>query len=513
MIRKSNYTEYIDKYLSGELTGDDLREFNVEMAINQDLEEEIKLHQEIGQAIQEQDVTALRNNLKEVMGQNKEITENQEFEYVEDQYFNFDLSEEFSSFKEFTSPVNINDLINISESLPKIHLAQHNVADKENIHQFYKEQNEQNQASEEEFELTPQDEALFNEVQNALEEKDVIDLRANLQQVAASIPAHERSTEEIDEFINGELEGMELASFEEELEMNAGLAKDIELYSGIDTAAAEADIMDLRANMQQISKTESSTTRKIEEIDQYLNDELNEAELASFETELTNNLDLADELGLHKEIDKAVQEDDIMGLRARLDNISKDVVKQKRKERSFAAMPSSRVAIATIAASLMLILSIAGVISRSNKAADEGELYSQYYETYQATGIFRSGDASLDTRLTKALHMFNSQEYDEALELFNEVLGQDANNPVGNFYSGVAYQETGRFDKAITSYETVVKDKDNLFVEQAEWYIGLCYLQNENKKKAFKQFKRIAKSDSFYQQKADAVLRKMKHFE
>ena len=513
MIRKSNYTENIDKYLSGDLTGDDLREFNVEMAINQDLEEEIKLHQEIEEAIQEQDITALRNNLQQVMEQESELAENQEFECVEEKNFNFDLSEEISSFKEFNSPVNINELINISESLPKIHLAQHTVADKENIHQFYKEQNEEAQASDEEFELTPMDEALFNDVQNALEEKDIIDLRANLQQVSESIPAHERTTQEIDEFINNEMDEQAMASFEEELKMNLQLAKDIELYSELDKATAENDIMDLRANLEQISNTETSTTRKTEEIDQYINNELTNEELSSFESELTTNIDLAAELDLNKDIDKALQEEDIMGLRAKLENISNEVIKEKRKERSFAAIPSTRMAIAAVAASLMLILSIAGVISRSNRADSETELYSQYYDTYQATGIFRSGDANLDTKLTKALTKFNSQEYETAITLFNEVLEQDVNNPVSNFYTGMALQETGKYKKAITSYQTVVKDKDNLFVEQAEWYIGLCYLQTENRKKAYKQFKQIANSESYYSEKANAVLRKIKYFE
>jgi len=513
MIRKSKYTEYIDKYLSGDLTGDDLREFNVEMAINADLEEEINLQQEIEQAIQEQDIIALRENLESMMSEENKAEEAPEFEYVENQYFNFDLSEELSSFKEFASPVNINDLINISESLPKIHLAQHNVAAKENIHHFYKEQNEQSSAPEEEFELSEQDEAMFLEIQDALKEKDIINLRANLQQVAASIPAHERSTAEIDQYINNELTDSDLASFEKELEMNANLASDIELYRDVDMAAAENDVMSLRDNLKKIQKTESSTSRKIEEIDQYLNDELSEMELASFETELVNNPDLAAELEFYKDIDTAAQENDIMGLRARLETISNEVVREKRKERSFAAMPASRLAIATIAASLMLILSIAGIISRSNRGASDTELYSQYYEAYQATGIFRSGDANLDTKLTQALHKFNSEDYEAALDLFSEVLQQDSNNPVGNFYSGVAYQETGRFNQAIESYQTVVKDKDNLFVEQAEWYIGLCYLQTDNRKKAYKQFKKIAQSESFYQEKATAVLRKIKYFE
>jgi len=77
----------------------------------------------------------------------------------------------------------------------------------------------------------------------------------------------------------------------------------------------------------------------------------------------------------------------------------------------------------------------------------------------------------------------------------------------------MSLQETGKFKKAIASYQTVVKDKDNLFVEQAEWYIGLCYLQTENRKKAFKQFEQIANSQSYYSEKATAVLRKIKYFE
>jgi len=84
---------------------------------------------------------------------------------------------------------------------------------------------------------------------------------------------------------------------------------------------------------------------------------------------------------------------------------------------------------------------------------------------------------------------------------------------VGHFYSGVSLQELGKYQKAISEYETVITDIDNLFVEQANWYIGLCYLQTNEDKKAYKQFKKIAKEDGFYQLKAEAILRKMKYSE
>jgi len=84
---------------------------------------------------------------------------------------------------------------------------------------------------------------------------------------------------------------------------------------------------------------------------------------------------------------------------------------------------------------------------------------------------------------------------------------------VGHFYSGIALQETGKYQNAIKEFETVTIDKDNLFTEQADWYIGLCYLQTNENRKAYKQFKRIAKKEGFYQQKAKAILRKIKYAE
>jgi len=514
MIRKSK-TQLIDQYLNGELTGDALSEFNAELTFNSDLAEEVQLHQEIQDAIQETDITDLRENLKNMISEEQNTENEVRMNSAEDEKaFSFELSEDLSSFKEFNQPVNINDLMSLGQSLPKIHLAQHNIASKENIHQFYKEQQQQDSVSnEDEFTLTPMDEAIFRDVQAALEENDIQDLRANLQQIAANIPAHQRSAQEIDQYINNELNDEQLADFEQELELSSDLTNDVELYSDIDAAASENDIMDLRASLQSIQQTEASTSQKIEEIDQYVNDELSEESMEAFEAELASNPDLVAELDLYKDIDKAIQETDIMDLRAKLDNINRESNREDKQKRSFAArINTSRVAIATIAASLILLLGITGLIKRNSTTSD-AQLYSQYFQPYQTTGIFRSGDALIDSKLTQALYKFNAEDYQSAINLFSDVLTIDQNNPVGNFYSGMAYQETGKFNRALTAYGKVIRDRDNLFIEQAQWYIGLCYLQTENRKKAYRQFKKIAHSDSFYSDKAAAILEKIKYLE
>ena len=509
MIRKSNMTEFIDKYLSHELTGDELKEFNVEMAINPEIEVEIELQQGIEAAIHEKDIIALRNNLQQIIHQKSEH-ENDEYAVAEIQSYSFALTEDLSSFKELKSPVSISDIINFGQSLPKLHLAQHKYAEKENIHQYYKEQ-EEKKSTTGEFELTPMDEALLAEVQEAMAEKDIADLRCNLQQIAANLSAHEFSSKEIDQYINQDFDPERLNYFEAELAVNNGLINDLNLLKDVDSAIGETDIMDLRASLSTIQQTESSTSRKIEEIDQFLNMELTEEELLSFEAELSNNPDLIAELELYQEIDLALDESDVMKLREKLVSISKDSVKEKHKERSFIArIPNSRLAAITVAASLILIISVTSLLN-SHKASNEHELYSQFFSPYEATGIFRSNDNNLDNKISIALHKYNEANYQEAVELFNQILADDTDdsNPVGYFYQGMSYQKLGKFDQAVLSYNQVIKAKNNLFIEQAEWYSALCYLQNDNRRKAYKQFQRIAQNDGYYSEKALAILRKL----
>lgn len=505
MIRRSEYFETIDKYLNDELTAVELSELELELKLNSDLAEELKLHLEILQAVQERDIISLRENLNKVAADQGITNKSEEFIFSDS--FNFGLAEEISSSAQnFSRTVNTDDIINFTQSFPKIHLYQHNIAAKENIHQFYKEQNESDSSYEEESN-SPLENALFEDIKNALEESDVLDIRANLKQIATSMPEHSRSTEEIHDYIYNQMSLEERAEFDEELVFNSKLAKDVQLYKDIDMAATENDIMELRSSLRKIQKAELQTTTRIEEIEDYIYDRLSEMELASFESELADNKELVAEIELVENIDKALQENDIMQLRAKLGNIANDNINEKQAERSIAfKFRHRRIALSVVAASLILLLGITGLLS---KYTSEGNVYQKFYAKYETTGISRSSNTEADKTLSIALQKFNNQEYETALNLLQEVISKDNDNSVGHFYSGVTLQELGRYHRAIEEYQAVVINKDNLFVEQAEWYIGLCYLQTSESEKAIKQFNRIANGKGFYQPKAVAILNKL----
>ena len=509
MIRKSEYFEQTDKYLNSELTLPELKEFEIQLEIDSDLNEEVNLHLDVEQAMCEQDIISLRHTLNQIV-QNQ--TENASIENISVfDSFSFGLTEEFSSQKSSNAQFNPDDIFNFGHSFPKIHLYQHQIAGKENIHQFYKEQFETNSVSNEESGFSPFEEELFADIQNALEENDIFDLRANLMQVAQSIPAHQYSVQEVEDYIYNQMDSELKIQFEEELAINSDLASEVRLIREIDLAGAESDIINLRASLNKIQRSEFQSAANIEELESYIHSELSSEELASFEAELTSNRKLMDEIELIKNIDLALSETDVMQLRNNLQNIAGEIAASKQTERSFTGkFKAKRILVSTVAASIILLLGITGILSRQSSQED---IYQKFYNKYEATGIVRSANLTANQTLTKALQKFENQDYNAALDLFSEVISKDQNNMVGHFYTGISLQETGKYQNAIKEYETVIIDKDNLFTEQAEWYIGLCYLQTNENKKAYKQFKKIAKNEGFYQQKAQSILGKIKYSE
>jgi hypothetical protein len=266
--------------------------------------------------------------------------------------------------------------------------------------------------------------------------------------------------------------------------------------------------MDLRASLKEIQKAEAQSSIRIEEIEGYIYNELSDEQITSFEAELSANKDLLAEINLIRSIDLAINENDVMQLRGSIQNIAAQIASEKQTERSFAGhFKARKIIYAAVAASLIIMLSISGLLSRQ---VSQDELYQKFYTTYPTTGINRSASMINDKTMSEALQKIDNKDFRTAISLLQEVIERDQNNMVGHFYSGVSLQETGKYKSAIDEYQTVMIDKDNLFIEQANWYIGLCYLQTNENKKAYTQFKKIAENGGYYQLKAQAILRKMK---
>ena len=506
MDRKPDNFTLINRYLNEELTEPEARDLEREIESNPGLAAELNFHLEVERAVQEKDVASLRENMKKIVQEKKPAASNEE-ELIMSEAYSFGLAEDLTSFNNIKANLKFDDILNFNHSFPKIHLYQHLLAAKENIYQFYKEQ--QDHAHKKEFDLeAPFDDALFQEIQDAITENDVSDLRANLKQIASSLSHHSYSSNDLHDYVDGTMEPEQMNRFEEDLKLDKSLENEILLYREVDMALGESDVMDLRASLREIKESAHIFNSGIEEIEGYLYDELTDQQMAMFEDELIRNKDLSAEVELIKGIDHAIQENDIMQLRNNLKNIAEENINTKHKEQLITGRFWHRkTAISIVAASLILLMGITGLI----RYTSDDNIYQNFYSRYETAGISRSSGAVPDQTFALALQKYNKQDYQSAINLLQEVLSKDQNNIAGHFYSAVSLQELGKYNKAIKEYEIVVIDKDNLFMEQAEWYIGLCYLQTNEEKKAIQQFKKIADGNGFYQQKAVAILRKMKN--
>ncbi|VAW20301.1 hypothetical protein MNBD_BACTEROID01-1186 [hydrothermal vent metagenome] len=503
MIRKAEYLKWIENYLSQQLTSEQMNEFKSELEVNADLRAELQLHIEINDAIVEKDIIELRESLSSVSIMDGEI------DLKEAIPGSFDLIEELDSFNEFDQKVDMNELLNYYDSLPKIHIHQHEIASKENIHHFYKEQKVAK--ADMEVDDSETDESLLSEIADAVLEKDVVQLRDTLQQITQSLPEHNFSHETIENYLGNNLPGEEHLKLEAELAVNSKLANDIKLHKELDKAMSEKDVMDMRAQLGRIIKTQASHTREFEDIEQYIYNDLDGDSHAAFEEELYENVDLRSDVKLHKDVEAAIGEREIMDLRDQLKDVSRD--SQTNEGRSIISLNTgsgSKLIKLAAAASVLLVIGLSAIVKFSTVSNEK--LYDQYFETYPTFGISRSGVTDfMDQSLKQGLVLFNEQNYEEALGVFQQIINKDTKNPVVHFYAGESYQNLKNYSQAITEYKSVVEHNENLFVEQAEWYIGLCYIKKGDIDLATNQFNKIVSDNGYYKQDAEALLRRLKY--
>ncbi len=239
-------------------------------------------------------------------------------------------------------------------------------------------------------------------------------------------------------------------------------------------------------------------------IDKFLNGELEGEELQWFRGEMEVNPRLSEEVRLQQEGSEAIIDEDVMALRDQMNRLF-DGDRQTLKKKPETVYGSGMVKLA--AASLVAVLiAIGSAVYFYSGEPETGDLFSMHYETYDGVMNVRSGNADLDALMVNAMLKYENREFESALALFEKVRETDPDNVASMFYGGIAYMETGEFEKALQSLEEVIEHGNNLFVENAEWYKGLCYMRLEKTVEAKEHFIRIRDEEGYYSSQAASVL-------
>jgi len=239
-------------------------------------------------------------------------------------------------------------------------------------------------------------------------------------------------------------------------------------------------------------------------IEQYLSGEMSAAEKEWFRKELGNNEKLRSEIALRQNTDLALKNQDIIQLRNKLTVLSSKKVEEVTSQRSRKHRRITRAAVFT---GFILCGSLA-LINTRNMTTEE--VFDRYYKTYDVTTSLRSSKDAVNPDYSTALEYFNISDYRNAAVYFNKVLSNDPRYMESVMMVGVSRFEDENYPEAKLSFNKVIEHKDNLFFEDAQWYLALCYLKTGEKEKAINSLTVIKNTDNIYSANARRILRKIK---
>jgi TolA-binding protein len=270
-------------------------------------------------------------------------------------------------------------------------------------------------------------------------------------------------------------------------------------------------------------------------IEKYLAGEMSVSERIWFEKELNGNVELLNEVNLRKNTDKILEDHKIISLRNKLSMIEKGRSADIRFEKKEGIQFRSKTGIqfdkkediqysksagiqfrklkmpfnlkyAAVIAGIVLIGSIT-IFSGKNLSNDE--IVNRYFKVYEAPAAQRSGQPLTSDDFSQALELYNTHDYQKAAILFSKVVERNPRDMQSELLSGVSNFEGKKYPEAKQSFVNVINDNDNLFIETAKWYLALCYVQTDEKKKALQLFEMIKKEDGIYSNDAKKIIRKL----
>ena len=131
-------------------------------------------------------------------------------------------------------------------------------------------------------------------------------------------------------------------------------------------------------------------------------------------------------------------------------------------------------------------------------------------ERDNGSGVYKLQEWEVTTTkqvLRSALLKFNSQDYENAIKLFNTLVKHNADDVNALFYGGVSYYNTGNSEKALDYLTRVMTSNNGSFYEEAKWYKALTYLKKRDADGARKLFSEIVANNGFYKEQAKEKLK------
>lgn len=231
-------------------------------------------------------------------------------------------------------------------------------------------------------------------------------------------------------------------------------------------------------------------------------------EKARFEDLLAQNPSLLKKVNFYRELEEAIEYDsDVLQFRQAVSDIGQEYLhgeSGKRNRKIF-------IRVLLAAAMFLLLLVTAFILNDAlHKPHSASELYAAYYHPYKSGVTFRSGSINDPVTFDKARTLYEEGQYRESAAAFEQFLKTNPDDHSALLYCGIARMEMSAFHEAESNFQLIIDQGNSLYVDQAEWYCGLCLLMQDEKNRARAHFLKLALKSGYYQKQAKSLLKYLK---
>lgn len=245
-----------------------------------------------------------------------------------------------------------------------------------------------------------------------------------------------------------------------------------------------------------------------DDLERYLLGTMDAPEKQAFEQQLATNTALSDALALHRDTIAGIQLDGSQALKKQLQQVEADLVGEGRPRAEERKKTSQRPLITwlALAASLLTVM-LLGYLFLPNASPED--TYLAYYQPYPnlINPAQRSADIREETVLERAMRAYDSQQYVQALALFEQ--GNAFSDPGYTFYYGASYLGVNQPEKAILLLEQVADQPESLFYTPALWYLALAHLKTDDTAAAVPYLEKLSTAEGDYVREARELLEEL----
>lgn len=138
------------------------------------------------------------------------------------------------------------------------------------------------------------------------------------------------------------------------------------------------------------------------------------------------------------------------------------------------------------------------------------KLFNSYYKPFEAISpVTRSITNNEAANYSAAIASYKTGDYQKAAAVFTEELEKDPLAISSRFFLGLSQLALKNYGQTIILLSEVANDSGE-YGKEARWYLGLSYLKTGNKQKAAGCFEYLSKSNGFYRESSEKILRRLK---